>query len=223
MIKLIIFDWDDVLTLGATAAYFKCYHETLLELGVKLQKEEEERRILMNWGKSYKLELDGLLREHRYMMEKAYAVYDTKLFGTTFIDCLRVVPGSPAKLSQWAKKYKLCIATGIHPKLLKERIIPRFKFPDVFAQVISTYDIEEVKNQKPSPYMIKHILETQKVKPEQAIFVGDAKSDVAMALGAKVTPVVVLTGHLTREEGEKLGVKHIINDVTELDTVLKKL
>jgi len=36
-------------------------------------------------------------------------------------------------------------------------------------------------------------------------------------------PVVVLTGHLSRDEAEKLGVKYIISDVSKLEDVLKIL
>lgn len=35
MKKLIIFDWDDVIILGAKKGYYRCYEETLNELGVK--------------------------------------------------------------------------------------------------------------------------------------------------------------------------------------------
>ena len=51
--------------------------------------------------------------------------------------------------------------------------------------------------------------------------VGDAENDVLMAKGADVTPIVVLTGHLTKEQAENLGVKFIIPDITRLEDVLE--
>ena len=44
MIKLIVFDWDDVITLGAKEAYFAAYHQALVEVGVHLTLQEEQKR-----------------------------------------------------------------------------------------------------------------------------------------------------------------------------------
>jgi hypothetical protein len=41
MIKLIIFDWDDVFTLGLKEGYIHCLHETLNRRDVQLRPEEE--------------------------------------------------------------------------------------------------------------------------------------------------------------------------------------
>lgn len=43
-----------------------------------------------------------------------------------------------------------------------------------------------------------------------------------MAWNAGIEPIAVLTGHLNREEAEKLGVKHIIENVTLLEPELVK-
>lgn len=223
MIKLIIFDWDDVFTLGSTKGYFKCYHETLLELGVELDPEEEKKRIFKKWGKTAEEELRELLNEKPELLPNAVKIYDKKLFGDTFISCLSPVEGGIKLLDRLKNKYALCVATGMHSGILKEKVIPRFGFPDVFSQIISAYDIVDPKNQKPSPYVINQILERQNVSPDEAVFVGDAKNDVIMAKAAGVTPIVVLTGHLSREEAEELNVEHIIGNVTQIEDVLTTL
>lgn len=66
-------------------------------------------------------------------------------------------------------------------------------------------------------------MQDQNIKPEETVFVGDAKSDVEMARAAGVTPIVVLTGHLTKLEAEDLSVRYIIDDVTQLEKVLNIL
>ena len=65
--------------------------------------------------------------------------------------------------------------------------------------------------------MLKKIMETQQVDQAETIFVGDAQPDVKMARNAGVEPVVALTGHLTREEAGKLGVKYMIENVTKIE------
>lgn len=69
--------------------------------------------------------------------------------------------------------------------------------------------------------MLEKILATQNVKPNEAVFVGDARGDVAMARAANIEPIIVLTGHLGKSEARALGIKQIIDDVTKLEDVLK--
>jgi phosphoglycolate phosphatase-like HAD superfamily hydrolase len=223
MIKLIIFDWDDVFTLGSTEGYFKCYHETLFELGIHLEPEDEKKRIFAKWSKPHREELRELLKEHPHLLDRACKIYETKFSGNTFVDSLIVIPGIQKLVKRLSKDYILCVATGLNPKILKDRIIPKFNFPDVFRQIISSYDIDDVEKQKPDPFMVEQILKTQKVKPNEAVLVGDALGDVSMARGAGVTPIVVLSGHLSKNEAEQLKVKYIIKDVTQIETILKEI
>ncbi len=222
-IKLIIFDWDDVFTLGSTKGYFRCYHETLKYFNIHLDPQEEEKRIRAKWGQSHREELRELLQENLKFLDQACKVYEKKLFGNTFVKCLKLVSGSKKLLERLYKEYILCISTGLHPKLFYERIIPKFGIPDVFSTIISAYDINNPTKQKPNPYIVNKILKKYKVLPNEAALVGDANNDVLMAQAADIIPIVVLTGHLSRKEAEKLGVKYIISDVTKIEKILDKL
>ena len=223
MIKLIIFDWDDVFTLGSKEGYFKCYHEALVGVGVYLEPEEEKKRILAKWGKHHREELKELLKENPKLLDKACEVYESKLFGNTFIDNLSIISGTKKLVEKLSKKYILCVATGLNPEILKNKIIPKFNFPNVFKQIISSYDIDDIEKQKPNPYMVEQILKTQKIKPTETVLVGDARGDVIMARDAGLLPIVVLSGNLNRIEAEKLKVEYIIKDVTHLESVLMEL
>lgn len=224
MIELIVFDWDDVFTLGSTTGYKKCYHEAVVGVGMNLSPEEEMKRMQAKWGASHVDELAELVKEQPGSLDKAVQIYEENLFGDTFIDGLSIVPGSADLLSRLAKRYKLALATGMHPKLLKERVMPKFNIdPNWFVQIITAYDLDDPTHAKPHPYSGLKILETQHVKPENAVMVGDAKTDVGMARGAKIEPLVVLTGHLNEQQAKDLGVKHIIGDVTQLEKVLAVL
>ena len=221
MIRSIIFDWDDVITLGSKDGYFKCYHLALIGVGVELPPAEEEKRILAKWSKAPREELKELLKENLHLLDKACDIYEGELLGDTFVDCLSIVDGVPELFSRLSKKdYMLSVATGMNPAILKERVMPKYNIPQVFTHMISAYDIEDPKMQKPHPYSINYILERQGIRPEDAVMVGDARGDVLMARAAGVIPVVVLTGHLSREEAEELDVEYIIPDVTKIEDVL---
>lgn len=223
MIKLLIFDWDDVFIMGAKKGYFACYHKAINEVGVFLDPQEEEKRILAKWSKPYREELKELLKEHLELLDKACAVYEREYWGGTFTKELSLLEGVNDLLVRLKEKYMLAVATGKQPKMLKEREIPYFKIPDVFSYIISSHDIRDVEKMKPHPYALELIMENLKVNPEETVFVGDAATDVQMAYAGHVTPIVVLTGHLKREQAIGLGVQYIINDVTQIEEVLKKL
>jgi phosphoglycolate phosphatase-like HAD superfamily hydrolase len=220
MIGLLIFDWDDVFTLGSKEGYVRCLHETLTNIGVHLKPAEEHRRILQTWGKSHQEELRVLLQERPELLAEACKVYEDKFFGGLFVSGLSYIEGANKLLEQLNKNYVLAVATGAHPDILKNQVMPKFKVPDVFAQIISSYDLEDVEKQKPHPYMLETIMKKQGYSQGQTLFIGDAKSDVQMARSAGVEPVVVLTGHLNREEAKKLQVRYIINAVTDLPAFL---
>jgi phosphoglycolate phosphatase-like HAD superfamily hydrolase len=220
MIKLLIFDWDDVFTLGAKEGYIDSLHNTLVELNVRLDPGEEHQRILDTWGKSHQEELKNLLREQPELLDKACKIYEDMFFGGAFVESLKYVPGANETLTKLAEKYILAIATGAHPDVLKKQIMPKFQVPDVFAQIISSYDINDVKKQKPHPHIIEMIMKEQRCLPSETLFIGDAESDVLMARAAGVEPIVVLTGRLTWDEAQGLKVRHIIKDVTRLPDLL---
>jgi len=222
MIRLIIFDWDDVFTLGSKEGYFSCYRRVLDVLGVKLDPKEEKRRILSRWGQPCREELKELLKENPSLLDRACHLYRQHK-EKYYVGNLKLVNGVIELLNNLKDSYILTIATGAEPKILKAKVFPKFNIPDVFSQIVSSHDIKDPAKSKPDPLMVEMILKKQGIKPQNAVLVGDAGNDVLMARKAGVTPIVVLTGHLTRKEAQELGVDYIIKDVSKLESVLKTL
>lgn len=223
MVSLIIFDWDDVFTLGSTRGYYKCYHEALKSVGVYLGEEEERKRIVAKWGSTQEEELKELLRDKAELLPQAIKAYERHLHGNTFIDCLDMVPGSKDLLKRLSRNYKLTIATGLNPELLRNRIMPKFAVPDVFSQIESVYNLDNPGHAKPHPFMLQKIIKEQKVPASNTIMVGDAEGDVRMAKAAGIKVVVVLTGHLTRHKAKNLEADFIVDNVAQLERALSDL
>ncbi len=223
MIKLIIFDWDDVFTLGSKEGYIHCLHATLERLDVHLDQDEEKKRIQHTWSKPHREELKNLLREKPELLDQACNIYEDLFFNGEFVKALTLVEGSVDILNKLSKKYILTMATGAYPKILEEEVFPKFNIPNVFSEILYTYKIDNPKYYKPNPYMLEKIMKDQGVGPDETVSVGDAKNDVVMSQNANVIPIVVLTGHLTKKEAEELNVKYIINNVTLLEKVLDQL
>lgn len=215
MKKLVVFDWDDVVTLGSKEGYYACYRETLNALGIVLPEDELHKRIQRRWGQPYQEELRELLLERPDLLNQANKLFEEKFWGDVFVRELREVAGANELLTYLSSKYTLAVATGNHPDMLKKKIFPRFNIPDVFAQIVTAYDVPPEKT-KPDPYMLEQIMKKQQCTPSETIYIGDAENDAKMAQNALVEPIVVLTGHLNRREAEQLGVKQILPDIIAL-------
>ena len=220
MTKLIIFDWDDVIILGAKEGYFNCYKNTLKELGIILSEKEADKRIQDTWGNSDRTTLNALLKENPNLIDHACKIfYNKEFYGNTFINSLKEIQGVNELLIKLKRKYKLAVASANKFRMIKDKVIPKFKIPDVFDQIVTVDDVP-VGRSKPDPYMLQLILKREGISNKEALFIGDARNDVLMAKNAGVEPVVVLTGLISKAQAEVLGVRYIISDVTKIEEIL---
>lgn len=223
MIKLLIFDWDDVFTLGAKEGYYACYRKALNAVSIRLSEKEFDKRIKAKWGTPFQYVLEELLKEHPSLVDEACEVYDREYWGETFVNTLSYSKGTDDLLLRLKDHYILTVATGNRRKMLNERIFPHFNIPNVFSTIISSHDIEDHTKSKPHPYMLEMLMNKYDVTKAETFYIGDAPTDMQMARAAGVEPVAVLTGHLTREAAEELGIKYIIEKITDLESVLNSL
>ena len=219
--KLIIFDFDGVIITGSNEGYFTCYHKALGSVNVRLEPSEERKRILEWWGKGHKKQLELLLKEHPDKLDGAITAYEKCYFSPLFHKKIKLVDGADAELERLFQTRTLAIASGMVRKTMDD-LIEKFHIP-YFKRILTFEDAKKEEHKKPSPYMLFQLMNECGVTKDETVYVGDAENDVIMAKGAGVTPIVVLTGHLNREEAEKLGVKYIIPEVTYLETILDKL
>ena len=94
MLKLIVFDWDDVIILGSKEGYYNCYRETLKELGVVLDEKEMDIRIRRKWGQPFRIELAELLQEQPHLRLEVWLLERCR----SKVDSHRIVHQSRAQL-----------------------------------------------------------------------------------------------------------------------------
>ncbi|HSI20945.1 MAG TPA: HAD family hydrolase [Verrucomicrobiae bacterium] len=223
MTNLIVFDWDDVFTLGSQQGYFHCYQEAAASVGIDLDLEIVRSRVLPKWGHPVHDEVTDLLPDHPHLVDQAVAHYESIITTEAFTRHLTFIEGGRELLTSLAQKYTLAVASGSNPITLRQVIFPQFSVPNVFDQVVCSEDPPADMRGKPHPDMLLHIMKAQGASPEETLMVGDGHGDVHMAQAAGVTPVVVLTGVLNREEALQLGVNHIIGRVTDLPQLLREM
>ena len=220
--QLLVFDWDDTFTLGATEAYMACYRAVTIELGLNISDEEIERRIKEKWGSTQEVELENLIKGFNVDLNEAVRIYESNLFGDTFVDNITLVSGAKEALEKLSGSYDFAIVTGLNGKLLVERILPKFNIAkSYFKKIFSVYDLSDSNKAKPHPFMLIETMKKLGYTPSETIMVGDAPGDIKMALAAKVKAIAVLTGHLKRPQAEEIGAAKILESIKDLPKHLR--
>jgi phosphonatase-like hydrolase len=109
---------------------------------------------------------------------------------------------------------KIALNTG-YPQDLQESLINKFNLKDHVDLYISS---EQVKNGRPYPYMIHHIMEELNIESVREIIkVGDSIMDIKEGINAGCKQSVgVLSGASSKEQLENAGAHQIIPDITHL-------
>jgi phosphoglycolate phosphatase-like HAD superfamily hydrolase len=206
MIKAIIFDVDGVL-IDSVKIVVEAYQKTAKKLGLMIPSSQE---ILDLLGKP-------LEEITRFLWPKT----DYKLFideyRKLFLDKNLVIPRIDGATDTVKKiknsGFKLGIISG-KPMFFVKKHLEESGFDLGWFNTIVSF--ETTKNHKPDPEPIFYVINKLNVKSEETLYVGDAEFDYECAKNAGVEFIAVLTGSLKRDELEMLGVKNIINSVSDL-------
>lgn len=206
MIKAIIFDVDGVLldSRKANAKFFqdlleksgykrpsnkelsKVFHLTMLDAIKYLTKEKSKERIKKTWQ---------LGRKMKY--------YPMNL--------LRMPKHSKETIKILSKNYKLGIVTG----RIKRGVNRFFQFSKLRKCFDVTVSFEDYTKSKPNPESLLIALKKMKIKPEEAVYIGDAESDVEAAKRTNMKVIVY---------PKKLkGANVVLRNFKNLPSVIKRL
>jgi len=207
-IKAIIFDIDGVL-IDSVKITVEIYQKTAKKLGLRIPPSKEVLDLL---GKPLE-EMERILWPNTN--HELYIKEYRKLLMSSLFPPIDEAVDAVKKLKKL--DFKLGIITGKIMFFCKKHL-EEVGFDIKWFDAIST--VETTKRHKPHPDPLLHVMNKLNVKPEETLYVGDAISDYGCAKNAKVEYVAVLTGCLNREELKKLGVKNIINSVSDLPEFL---
>lgn len=208
-IKAIIFDVDGVL-LNSDEIIIKLLQKVARGFKLKVPTDKEIKKI------------SGTPLDES--IEFFWPGFDVNLFARTFREQFinKVIfpfDGSVETLRRLKKSgFKFGIVSGKLRFFIEKHLIEAGYDMKWFNVIVSC---EDTKNHKPSPDPILLACKKLKVKPEEILYVGDARFDYEAAKSAKVNFVAVLTGVSTEKELKELRVKNIIKSISELPKFLK--
>jgi phosphoglycolate phosphatase len=90
------------------------------------------------------------------------------------------------------------------------------KYMHVYKYIDAIVGSDMVKNPKPHPETIQHILETLKVHPANAVMVGDALTDVEMGRNAKLRASIGVTTGSASGCVLRFKTNHVVSDLSKI-------
>ncbi|OYT53819.1 MAG: hypothetical protein B6U72_04780 [Candidatus Altiarchaeales archaeon ex4484_2] len=210
MIKLVLFDFDGVIT-DSNSLHIEVTMRVLREVG--LGRDISEQEIHKHFGKEYRVVLMELMGAE-YTEEKlamASILQQELLHADSFFQKIVLFPGVRALLSTLqGNGVWLAVATG-NDRCFIDRAVDVLGLDGFFDLVLSS---DDVSHSKPAPDMVLKAIDYFGVSADEALFVGDSRNDVLAAKSAGVKSAAVLTGILDRREALKLNPDFIVDDVS---------
>ena len=205
-VKLVIFDLD-----GTLVDAFRAISDSINFMMNKMGRQEQDHRKVkraVGWG------VDTLVRT---FIEPENVEAALRIFRSHHDKRLRqnikLLPGAMGLFRYLKKKgYILAIASN-RPSRFCHIILRALDVDHYFDFVICG---DAVKRPKPHPDMVRKILKAARLKPGQAVYVGDMSVDILCGRRAGVFTVGIPTGTCTRKEINAAGPDLMIKRLSEL-------
>jgi HAD superfamily hydrolase (TIGR01662 family) len=185
MLKAILFDVDGVL-IDSLDANYQFYKTLLTTAGYKPPTKKEYPRYFHNsLYKNAEIFSDGSKKE----TERVFKLGEQIEYPFDIINLHR---GAEKAVKELSKKYKLGIVTSrLQDRFFK---IPGLeKLQKLFSVVVA---FEDTRNHKPHPEPLLLACKKLKIKPREAVYVGDAETDILAGKAAGMKTILYLKKRL---------------------------
>lgn len=208
MIKAILLDFDGTLVDSIQPIWIK-YRQTADALGIPAPEYSEfTAHIGRPWHEVLEGVWPGIDVEE---FTKAYRAEDEVVYP---------IEGVRETLANLRRKYVLGIVTSRGDKSLRKHLGAVGLNQTLFEVV---FNREASSKHKPHPGALLQACSKIGIKPDEMVYVGDSIVDAECAESAGVPFIGVLTGGASREDFNRLGVKHIIESLINLPELLEKI
>ena len=221
-IKAVVFDLDGTIVdfnIDFNAARAEVVHLlTKQSLPSSILSVNESVFVTLRRAKRRMKENGKAEQEFVKLKEKVVAVverYESEAARET-----NLIPGILETLKTLREmKLKIALFTANGEKSTNH-ILRRFRLRQFFDAIITR---ESVLAVKPDPVHLEAALKALKVKPEEAIVVGDSVRDMECARRLKVLAVGVTTGFSSMEELTRAGADYLASSSSDILSLLQKL
>jgi len=211
-VKVVIFDWDGTL-IDSVEHIAESLHQAAMDLGHP-DLEREAYRDIIGLGMVealYKL-YPGISHDEMLKIRESYSNY----FFSKVTTPQNVFEGMADVVSDLRSAGRGCsVATGKSRRGLEGALV---------SSGLGTYfDITRCADEtrsKPDPKMLSEIIEHYKIRPEQAVMIGDTRYDLEMAQRIGMPSIGVEWGVHQRDVLSHYQPHAVVNTVADLRDVL---
>jgi phosphoglycolate phosphatase len=129
----------------------------------------------------------------------------------------KLIPGTEKALRSLMEKG---IKVGIITRNCEDAVRKVFPNIDHFCDIFVSRN--SVKKVKPHPDHLNLVMESLKISGQEAVMVGDHIIDIQAGKRVDMKTAGVLTGRVKKEEFEKAGADYILEDVSEVCSLLEE-
>lgn len=194
----LLFDLDGTIC-DPRNGIVRCFQYALERLGCALPPEAE---LLKHIGPPLHASLAMLLETaDRELIMRAVGYYRERFVSIGMFEN-SVYPGITELLAALHRqRYRLYIVTSKPTEFARE-IVKNFRLEMYFNNIHGS-ELDGTRAEK--NHLIAHVLERERIQPDQAIMIGDRAHDIQGALANGVRPIGVLWGYGSREELIRAG------------------
>jgi len=154
---------------------------------------------------------EGIQADKDFLTERFVYYYSAHLIGNT-----TVYPGVRETVTQLGAYRKAVISNK--RESLSVKILEQLGLSEYMDMIVGS---DTVRERKPSPLPVCHVLSVLGISPDAAIMVGDSNYDIEAGKAAGIKTVAVTYGYRPLELLQ--GADFIINSMDELVKILKKM
>ncbi|MBD3310718.1 HAD-IA family hydrolase [Candidatus Woesearchaeota archaeon] len=184
MIKAILFDYDGVL-VDSLDIMWKAYKEVAKLIGYNMRYRRKKNFLDNDWNIT--LKRMGVTKKNYDEALKVW--YD---YYYEHEPHAKVFEGMRPVLTELGKRYKLGVASDNRTVRIKKKL-DEHKLTKYFDAISGKNSIESMEKRKPNPVGIRNALKKLKVKPSEAVYVGDMDDDIGAAHNAGLKMVIGVT------------------------------
>jgi len=213
-IRLIIFDLDGVL-LDSSDAIVITFNKVLENHSLPKKSSKFVKSMIgMHLYDMFKRVDPNLDKKNLKILFNEYV----EAFPNICLPYCRLLPHAKEVLKFYHGKKKISLATTKNAEVTRI-ILKELGVLQYFDLIMGFY---EVSNQKPNPEIINKTLNKLKIKPENAVMVGDTTLDIEAGKNAGVYTIGITTGTHSREELESAKPDYIVDNLNQIKRIIEK-
>lgn len=204
-VRAVLFDLDGTL-VDSYEAIAEALNAALGEMGMPPKSLEEVRGLVGGGVHAVMRRAAG--EDHEAEGVRRFRVHYEKIF----LDKTRLLPGAGESIEALHERgYLLGVGTN-KPSDFSRRLVHHFGWGDRIPAVVGPDDVERPK---PAPDILLSLCEALRLRPAEAIYVGDMPLDAVTARSAGMPAWLVPTGSASLEEIRRAEPERILASLWE--------